>query len=317
MTGPAFLTDANTVSTESMVSTGRMWAIDFLAKASFESACTRAFAADAMSMTVAVRHFTLVVRQLAFLSFPSGIAVTFAISVIASLIAQHRTDALVTRVSAEASITLTVAANAISVSITSVRAVSHHFAGNRRIERHFLVVTVVIVERNEPKTGFHKSCNITVNRGLISGSRRPRVKAAQNFLEVILGVGGQSVASRIKADRRASRDRKIKFHISFLSREELHVPVAVRGNHALQSLGQLHFGELCVVGGYGSWTRQIASCGKIYKFFVKRVCWVLWFFNGLRRGCTLVNVFNVYEFTTRKYVSPQVCIPLARIHSSD
>lgn len=151
-------------------------------------------------------------------------------------------------------------ADAVSVTVAAVRTISHHLASYRCIERHLLIVPIVVVQRDEPKAGLHEASDVAMNCRLISGARRSRVEAAENLLEVVLRVGRQSVASRIKADRGAARNREIKLHVSLLSRQELHVPIAVRRNHALQSLAQLDFGELRVVGRNRSRTRQIAGC---------------------------------------------------------
>lgn len=85
---------------------------------------------------------------------------------------------LITRVTAKACIALTMTADAVSVSVAAVRTISHHLAGYRCIERHLLVVPVVVVQRDEPKARLHEPSDVAMNCGLVSGARRSRVESA-------------------------------------------------------------------------------------------------------------------------------------------
>lgn len=93
LASPAFLADARAFGTEAVIRAGRMWTIGFLAESSLEATRARTFSAHAVTVTIAVGNFAFVVCQLTFFSLPAGIAVTFAVGVIAALIAQHRANA--------------------------------------------------------------------------------------------------------------------------------------------------------------------------------------------------------------------------------
>lgn len=198
---PTLLADADAVGTEAMVGACRVGAVGFLAEATLEAPRARTFAAHAVTVSIAIGNLAFVVRQLTFLALPAGIAVTFAVCVVASLVAQHGADALVARVAAEARVALTVTADAVSVSVAAVGTVSHHFSGDRREERDLLIVTVVVVERYEPEAGLHEARNVAMDRGLVGGTRCPRIESAENLLEVVLRVCGQSVSPRVEANR--------------------------------------------------------------------------------------------------------------------
>lgn len=60
-------------------------------------------------------------------------------------------------------------------------------------------------------------------------------ESAEHFLEVVLRVGGQSVAAAVDADRGATRNRIVELNVGWLRLIELHVPITVR----LDLLGQL------------------------------------------------------------------------------
>lgn len=62
LSGPALFADANAFRTESVIGARRISAINLVAEAAFEAACTRTLSADAVTMTIAIRHFTLVMR---------------------------------------------------------------------------------------------------------------------------------------------------------------------------------------------------------------------------------------------------------------
>lgn len=93
LTGPSLLADARAVSAEAMVGAGRVWAVGLLAESSLEPTRTRALAAHAMTVAVTIGHLAFVVRELALLALPARVAVTLAVGVVATLIAQHRTNA--------------------------------------------------------------------------------------------------------------------------------------------------------------------------------------------------------------------------------
>lgn len=113
-----------------MISASWMWAVDFFAETSFKPACTRTLSTYTVSVTVAVGHLAFIMSQLTFLALPTGVAVTFTIDVIATLIAQHRANTFVTGITTKASITLAMTTDAVSIATAAVRAISHHFAGN-------------------------------------------------------------------------------------------------------------------------------------------------------------------------------------------
>lgn len=60
----------------------------------FETERANAFSVRTVTVTVAIGHLALVVSQIAFLAFPPGIALAFAVDVLASLTAQHRANTL-------------------------------------------------------------------------------------------------------------------------------------------------------------------------------------------------------------------------------
>lgn len=62
LSGPALFADANAFRTEAVIGARRISAINLVAEAAFEAACTRTLSADAVTMTIAIRHFTLVMR---------------------------------------------------------------------------------------------------------------------------------------------------------------------------------------------------------------------------------------------------------------
>lgn len=45
-----------------------------------------------MSVSVAIRHFALVMPERALLALPAGVTLTLAVDVLAALAAQHRAD---------------------------------------------------------------------------------------------------------------------------------------------------------------------------------------------------------------------------------
>lgn len=90
---PALLADAASLSAETVVRAGRVGAVNFFTKSSLEASGTRTLATHAVAMSITVWNFTFVVCQLAFLSFPSRVAVALAVDVIATLIAQDGADA--------------------------------------------------------------------------------------------------------------------------------------------------------------------------------------------------------------------------------
>lgn len=62
LSSPALFADANAFRTEAVIGAGWVGAINLVAKTSFEAACTRTLSADAVTMTIAIGHFTLVMR---------------------------------------------------------------------------------------------------------------------------------------------------------------------------------------------------------------------------------------------------------------
>lgn len=86
MAGPSFLADASAFSTEAVIRARRVLTVDFFAESSFESTSARTFPADAMTVAIAVRNFAFVVSQLTFFAFPSGVALTFSVYIVADTI---------------------------------------------------------------------------------------------------------------------------------------------------------------------------------------------------------------------------------------
>lgn len=93
LASPALLADARALGTEAVIGAGRMGTIGFLAESSLEAARARTLSAHTVAVSVAVGNFAFVVCELTFFALPAGIAVTFAVGVVAALIAQHRTNA--------------------------------------------------------------------------------------------------------------------------------------------------------------------------------------------------------------------------------
>lgn len=87
MAGPAFLADTRAVSAKTMVRAGWVWAVGLFAESSLVPTRTRALAAHAVTVAVAIGYLTFVVRELALLTLPARAAVTLAVVVVASLIA--------------------------------------------------------------------------------------------------------------------------------------------------------------------------------------------------------------------------------------
>ena len=74
--------------------------------------------------------------------------------------------------------------------------------------------------------------------------------------DIVVGVGGEGVPAGVEADGRAPRHLEVKVHVSGLWLVELHVPVAVGGDH----LGQLLRAELDLLEA-GAIGRQGAGYG--------------------------------------------------------
>ena len=77
----------------------------------------------------------------------------------------------------------------------------------------------------------------------MSGSSGSGAEATQHFLEMILGVRGQCVTTRVHTNRGAAWYVVVKFHVRLLGLIELHVPVAVWWYFACHLLTQLDLGE--------------------------------------------------------------------------
>lgn len=169
---------------------------------------------------------------------------------------------LIARLSTKTGITLTVTANTVSIAIAPVGTVSHHFASDNCVKSDFLVVSVIIVQRNKPEASFHEPCYVPMNRRLVCSTGSSRVKATEDLFEVILRVCWKSISPGVKTYRRSTRDGEVKFYVGFFSCKELHVPIAVRRNHSLEPLSKLNFAKLRVIRRDCSRTGQIARYGR-------------------------------------------------------
>lgn len=69
-----------------------MRAVDVGAKLALVPSDARAFSVDTVTVAVAVRDFAFVVTQGALFAFPSGIALTLAVDIFASLAAENWTN---------------------------------------------------------------------------------------------------------------------------------------------------------------------------------------------------------------------------------
>lgn len=138
--------------------------ITFLAEFAFIAAHALALAAHAVTVSIAIGHFALIVAQGALFTLPTGITNTFTVNVLAMLGAQHWANALAAVVATKAGIALTMAQQALSIAGATVRAILCHILGNGGVEGDLLRVTIVIVQRDEPVTGLHVTCNFACYR---------------------------------------------------------------------------------------------------------------------------------------------------------
>lgn len=104
---PAFLADASAISAEAMTRAVGVWTINFLAEFAFVATHALALAAHAVTVSIAVGHFALIVPQRALFTLPTGITNTFAVNIFAMLRAQHWANALAAVVATKAGIALT------------------------------------------------------------------------------------------------------------------------------------------------------------------------------------------------------------------
>lgn len=80
---PALFTDARALGAKAVAGASRMRTVDLFAIFPLVAAYTVALAVSAMPVTVAVRHFALVVSQRALFALPAGIALALAVYVLA------------------------------------------------------------------------------------------------------------------------------------------------------------------------------------------------------------------------------------------
>jgi len=92
-TSPTLFADASSFRAVAVTGTCRMRAVNLFAELSFVAQHARTLAGNAVTVSVTIRNFTLVVCQLTFASFPARIADAFAVDVVASLRAQNWTNA--------------------------------------------------------------------------------------------------------------------------------------------------------------------------------------------------------------------------------
>lgn len=69
-------------------------------------------------------------------------------------------------IATEARIALAVSGHALAITRASVRAVLGHVLGHRCVEGQLLLVTVVVVDREEPVAGLHVFRHFPTHRGL-------------------------------------------------------------------------------------------------------------------------------------------------------
>lgn len=148
----------------------------------------------------------------------------------------------------------------LAVTRAAVRTVLRHILGDASLEADLLLVAIVVVQRHKPVTRLHVASHLTVYGRLLfqngfearlvsifefqiqeathvrrRRAHHARIKTAQHLLEVVLGVRGQRIATRVHADRGAARNVVLELDVGRLRLVELHVPVAVR----CDLLGQL------------------------------------------------------------------------------
>lgn len=89
-----------------------------------------------------------------------------------------------------------------------------------------------------------------------SGSACAGTEATEHLLEVVLGVGGQRVATSVDSDGSTSRYGVVKLDISRLRLIELHVPIAI----GLYLLGQFLAQRDLAKGGAVWWETARREC---------------------------------------------------------
>lgn len=104
---PTLFTDARALGAKTVARASWMRTINFLAILPLVAAYTVAFAVGAVTMAVAVGHLTFIVSQGALFALPTGIALTLAVYILASLTTKNRTDTLAAIFTTETRIALT------------------------------------------------------------------------------------------------------------------------------------------------------------------------------------------------------------------
>uniref|UniRef100_A0A2M3ZWS3 Putative secreted peptide n=1 Tax=Anopheles braziliensis TaxID=58242 RepID=A0A2M3ZWS3_9DIPT len=91
-----------------MTTARRMGTIHFFTVFALVAAHTRALAADAVPVAIAIRYFAFVVPQRAFLALPARITLALAVDVFTPLGAQYRADTFTAIIATETGIALAV-----------------------------------------------------------------------------------------------------------------------------------------------------------------------------------------------------------------
>lgn len=168
---PALFANARALGAEAVTGTSRMRAIHFLAELALVPSHAVALAVGAVAVAVAVGDLALVVAQGTLFALPAWVAVALAVDVFAPLAAEDGADAFAAVLAAETGIALAMAQEAFAFATATVGTVVGHVLGDDGHERHFLVVAVVVVQRQEPVAGFHVVRDFFLDRGLLGETK--------------------------------------------------------------------------------------------------------------------------------------------------
>jgi hypothetical protein len=127
-----------------------------LAKFSLISLHTDTFAVLTVTVTRAIRNFTLLVPDIAFFSLPARFANALSVDVVALPRAQKRTYALAAVISVKSRMALTLAKDASPMSMAPVNTSLRQLLRVLRHENHIVLVPVVVVHRDEPVALLHE-----------------------------------------------------------------------------------------------------------------------------------------------------------------
>jgi hypothetical protein len=232
-----------------------------LAKFSLIALHTDAFPVLTVTVTRAIRNFTLLVPDIAFFSLPTRFAIALSVDVVALPRAQKRTNALAAVISVKSRMALTLSKDASPMSVAPVNATLRQLLRVLRHKNHIVLVPVVVVHRDEPVALLHEEVRETTDQ-LLGASHLSMLllvsQSGYHLHEVVVGVGGEGVPARVQPKRGAARYREVKSHIGGLFVEELDVEISKWRDRHCKLFSQSNLLE-------GGSIRREVSCGELLR----------------------------------------------------